>query len=188
MKKFISITLVLALAVSAAALAGCSNDGQSSASSSESSESATEAKKTETAKVSKFEAYLTYDPDEYTYDKEQLELFSKTNEDQYIYGEVYDSTEIDREKEQFDSRESNDKLKDVKYGEINLDNYTAKTVTYKSSGTNVKEYFIVFDNQIGDWAVGAKVFANIGKDLNDEAKVDAVVKTFEVKPQSKSDE
>ena len=91
MKKLISIMLILVLAAGTFAIAGCGNDEKSSDASGDSSQSETEAeKKLETAKVSKFEAYLTYDPDEYVYDADLLELFYKADEDKYIYGAVFD--------------------------------------------------------------------------------------------------
>ena len=187
MKKLISIALVLALAVSIFALAGCSNDGQSSASNSDSSESATEAQKTETAKVSKFEAYLTYNPDEYKYDENLTEILSN-DENTYIYAHVFDETEVAREKEQFDGRATKEGLTEVKYGEMDLDNYKAKTVTYKSKTGYSKEYFITFDQKIGDWAVAAEIFAFLGDDLSNEAKMDEIAKTLVVKPENKSDD
>ena len=184
MKKLISIMLALVMAAGTFALAGCGNNEQSPASSSDSTESVTEAiKNLEKAKVSKFEAYLTYDPNEYTYDEDLLELFCKADEDKYIYGAVFDETEIDREKEQFEGRADKENLKEVSYGEIKLDNYDAKTVTYVSNGNYSKEYFIVFKDKIGEWAVGAKLFACLGSDNSYEAKMDELAKTFEVLPE-----
>ena len=185
MKKLISIMLVLVLAAGTFALAGCGNSNNSSSDSGSGSSDAS--KKLDKAKVSKFGAYLYYDPDEFTYDEEQLELFSKDDQ-QYLYGEVYDETQIERENKQFDERAKKTNLSDVKYGEMDLDNYHAKTVTYKSSGGYSKEYFIVFEQKVGEWAVAAKVFAMIGDDLSNEAKVDAVAKTFEVNPERKTED
>ena len=89
----------------------------------------------------------------------------------------------DREKEQFEGRADKENLKEVSYGEIKLDNYDAKTVTYVSNGNYSKEYFIVFKDKIGEWAVGAKLFACLGSDNSYEAKMDELAKTFEVLPE-----
>lgn len=189
MKKLISIMLILVLAAGTFAIAGCGNDEKSSDASGDSSQSETEAeKKLETAKVSKFEAYLTYDPDEYVYDADLLELFYKADEEKYIYGAVFDETEIDREKQQFEGRADKSNLKEVSYGELKLNNYNSKTVTYLSNGKYSKEYFIVFENKIGEWAVGAKLFACLGKDKSFEPQMDELAKTLEVKPEKKSED
>lgn len=189
MKKLISIMLILVLAAGTFAIAGCGNDEKSSDASGDSSQSETEAeKKLETAKVSKFEAYLTYDPEKYIYDKDLLELFYKDDENKYIYGAVFDETELKREKEQFEGRAGKTNLKEVSYGELKLNNFDSKTVTYKSNGNYSKEYFIVFDEKIGGWAAGAKLFSCLGADKSFEPQMDELAKTLEVKPEKKSED
>ena len=186
MKKLISIMLVLVLAAGTFAIAGCGNDESSSSDSG--SGSSDSDKKLEKAKVSKYESYLYYDPDEYTYDKDLLELFGKDDENKYIYGAVFGEDELDREKKQFESRGSKSNLKEVNYGELELKNYNSKTVTYKSNGNYSKEYFIVFENKIGEWAVGAKLYACLGPDKSYESKMDELAKTLEVNPERKTED
>lgn len=186
MKKLISIMLVLVLAAGTFAIAGCANNENSS--SDQGSDSSDQSSKLEKAKVSKFEAYLTYDPEKYIYDKDLLELFYKDDENKYIYGAVFDETELKREKEQFEGRAGKTNLKEVSYGELKLNNFDSKTVTYKSNGNYSKEYFIVFDEKIGGWAAGAKLFSCLGADKSFEPQMDELAKTLEVNPERKTED
>ena len=186
MKKLISIMLVLVLAAGTFVIAGCSNNENPSGDSG--SDSSDQSSKLEKAKVSKFEAYLTYDPEKYIYDKDLLELFYKDDENKYIYGAAFDETELKRENEQFEGRAGKTNLKEVSYGELKLNNFDSKTVTYKSNGNYSKEYFIVFDEKIGGWAAGAKLFSCLGADKSFEPQMDELAKTLEVNPERKTED
>lgn len=178
--------LVLVLAAGTFVIAGCSNNENPSGDSG--SDSSDQSSTLEKAKVSKFEAYLTYDPEKYTYDEDLLELFYKDDENKYIYGAVFDETELKREKEQFEGRAGKTNLKEVSYGELKLNNFDSKTVTYKSNGNYSKEYFIVFDEKIGGWAAGAKLFSCLGADKSFEPQMDELAKTLEVNPERKTED